>query len=146
MHVLRLRWIHIEPFAVECLGDWLARSQHAALAKIRAEHEHEKLMYEAKLAHYRRVLAQCQCIIKHAWVGKKARLEYMSRRSALGKLQRAWHRACSRRRLQREIAERVKVSSHHMKVVLLPYPIARLAAAISRSTRCSVGPSSINVK
>lgn len=96
----------VEGFLLECLD----RSRRAALAKTRAGHENARLIYEVELAEYRRVLASAQAVIRHAWAGKRTRLEFLSRRAALMIVQRAWRRAYVRRTLEREIGARVVVS------------------------------------
>lgn len=96
----------VEGFLLECLD----RSRRAALAKTRAGHENARLIYEVELAEYQRVLASAQAAIRHAWVGKRTRLEFLSQKAALRTVQRAWHRAYVRRALQREIGARVVVS------------------------------------
>lgn len=100
----------ISPTAHGFLLACLDRSRRAAAAKVRADHENARLLYEMELAEYRRVLASAQAVIRHAWVGKRTRLEFVCRKAALRVVQRAWRRAYVRRALQREIGARVVVS------------------------------------
>lgn len=96
-----------EGFLAACFD----RSRRAVLAKLRAEHETLRLAYEAELAEYRRVLDAAHARIAHAWEGKRARLEFLARMSALRSVQRAWRRGVQRRKLQAEIDARVEVSA-----------------------------------
>lgn len=52
-----------------------------------------------------------KAVIAHAWRGRLTRLQYLSRREALIAVQRALHRACVRRAVQRVIEGRIMVSN-----------------------------------
>lgn len=96
--------------AQEFLADCLDRSRRAVVAKQRAEHQTLRLAYEADLAEYRRCLDAAHGRIAHAWRGKRVRLEFLARTSALARVQKAWKRAVARRKLQAEIGARCAVS------------------------------------
>lgn len=89
----------------------LDRAGRAALAKTRACHEHNRLVYEVKLAEHLRSLGEAQSVLARVWKGKRARVEFLLRRQALVSVQRAWRRVVARRSLQREIDARVEVST-----------------------------------
>lgn len=86
------------------------RSKRAALSKTRACYEYLRLVYEAEIAEYRRVLHAAHARITHAWKGKRTKLDYLKRRKAVIDVQGAWGRAVVRRAFQREIDVRVAVS------------------------------------
>lgn len=96
--------------AQDFLSSCLDRSQRAVLAKLRAEAEILRLVYEAELVEHRRVLHAAHAVVAHAWRGKRVRLEFLRTTAALSSVQRAWRRAVARRKLQAEIDVRVAVS------------------------------------
>lgn len=104
------RWAIILPMAQGFLSDSLDRSRRAVLAKLRAQHETLRLAYEAELAEHRRRMDAAHARIAHAWRGKRVRLEFLARTSALTSVQKAWRRAVARRKLQAEIDARCVVS------------------------------------
>lgn len=98
------------PMAQGFLSECFDRSRRAVLAKLRAGHETLRLAYEADLAEHRRRLDAAHARIAHAWRGKRVRLEFLARMSALMSVKKAWRRGVARRKLQAEIDARCAVS------------------------------------
>eukprot|EP00752_Nemacystus_decipiens_P006227 g5617.t1 len=129
------RWAVMLPMAQSFLSDCLDRSRRAVLAKLRAEHETLRLAYEADLAEHRRRLDAAHARIAHAWRGKRVRLEFLERMSALKMVQKAWTRAVSRRKLQAEIDARCAATAERLKQARHSAAVRLQAFAINRARR-----------
>eukprot|EP00903_Cladosiphon_okamuranus_P007817 g7563.t1 len=129
------RWAVMLPMAQGFLADCLDRSRRAVAAKLRAEHETLRLAYEADLAEYRRRLDAAHARIAHAWRGKRARLEFLARKSALMRVQKAWRRAVARRKLQAEIDARCAATAERLRKARAEAVVRLQAFARNRARR-----------